>query len=147
MAYNMFAGTPGSSGLFTTTPTGQPVVDPQPYFATGPASGLYSAGSSESVTYFEWMIFNTSDSVPATPTGGSWNFSTNSGIAPVGWLSSPPADSTYAVWMSTAVVDSRNPTTITWSAPGKYLMNKQIYVSATPPANPAINDLWYDLGA
>lgn len=135
----------GSSGLFGLS--NGAVSSKTFYKSSNETTGLHGSSSSDTVTYFEWLVFNTSDSLPATPTGGAWNFSTNTGVAPVGWTNSPPSNPTYAVWMSIAVVDSRNPTVLTWSVPGKILSNNQIYVSVTPPANPSINDLWYDLGA
>ena len=93
------------------------------------ASGVFYANSSESVglygntvyfgaTYFEWLVFKVSATTPATPTGGSWDFTTNSGTTPVGWTSVPPTDYSGVVWMSIAVVDSNNPGTLTWSVPG-----------------------------
>jgi hypothetical protein len=111
------------------------------------SSGLYGNNTVFGGTYFQWTIFNTSDSLPATPTGGTWDFTANTGTPPSGWLLSPPSNPTYRVWESLAIVSSRNPTTITWSVPGKFLNNNQIYVSVTAPPAPALNDLWYDLGA
>jgi len=79
--------------------------------------GLYGTGSSGG-TYFEWFIFYDSATAPATPTGGSWSFTTNTGTAPSGWLSAPPASPTNLVWVSIAVVDSRSTSSLTWSTPG-----------------------------
>lgn len=93
------------------------------------ASGVFYANSSESVglygntvyfgaTYFEWLVFKVSATTPATPTGGSWDFTTNSGTTPTGWTSLPPTDYSGVVWVSMAVVDSNNPGTLTWTVPG-----------------------------
>ena len=79
--------------------------------------GLYGIGSSGG-TYFEWFIFYDSATAPATPTGGSWSFTTNTGTAPTGWLNAPPASPTNLVWVSIAVVDSRSTSSLTWSTPG-----------------------------
>ena len=79
--------------------------------------GLYGTGSSGG-TYFEWFIFYDSATAPATPTGGSWSFTTNTGTAPTGWLNAPPASPTNLVWVSIAVVDSRSTSSLTWSTPG-----------------------------
>lgn len=79
--------------------------------------GLYGTGASGG-TYFEWFIFYDSATAPATPTGGSWSFTTNTGTAPSGWLSSPPQSPTNLVWVSIAVVDSRSTSSLTWSTPG-----------------------------
>jgi len=91
------------------------------YGASAESVGLYGIGSGTGNTYFEWFIFNDSATAPATPTGGSWSFTTNTGTAPSGWLNAPPASPTNLVWVSIAVVDSRTSAALTWSTPG--LMN------------------------
>ena len=88
------------------------------YGASAESVGLYGIGSGSGGTYFEWFIFNDSATAPATPTGGSWSFTTNTGTAPSGWLNAPPASPTNLVWVSIAVVDSRTSATLTWSTPG-----------------------------
>lgn len=88
------------------------------YGASAESVGLYGIGSGSGGTYFEWFIFNDSATAPATPTGGSWSFTTNTGTAPSGWLNAPPASPTNLVWVSIAVVDSRTSSTLTWSTPG-----------------------------
>lgn len=79
--------------------------------------GLYGIGSPGG-TYFEWFIFYDSATAPATPTGGSWSFTTNTGTTPTGWLNAPPASPTNLVWVSIAIVDSRSTDDLTWSTPG-----------------------------
>lgn len=89
--------------------------------ATGSeSSGLYGNNTNFGGTYFEWFIFQTAATQPATPTGGSWNFATNSGTAPSGWTSSPPSAPTNNVWVSIAVVNSKNTDALVWSAPGMF---------------------------
>ena len=70
-------------------------------------------------TYFQWFIFQESVGQPATPTGGSFDFTTNVGTAPVGWSALSPDVPVNPVWFSTAFVDSRNPTLFTWTEPSK----------------------------
>jgi len=82
------------------------------------STGLYGNNTVFGGTYFEYLIFIESASAPATPTGGSWNFATNVGTPPTSWLNSPPVNPTFTVWLSIAVVNSKTPTTLTWSAPG-----------------------------
>lgn len=88
------------------------------YGASAESVGLYGIGSGSGGTYFEWFIFNDSATAPATPTGGSWSFTTNTGTAPSGWLNAPPASPTNLVWVSITVVDSRTSAALTWSTPG-----------------------------
>ena len=88
------------------------------YGSSSESTGLYGIGAASGGTYFEWFIFYDSATAPATPTGGSWSFTTNTGTAPSGWLNAPPASPTNLVWVSIAVVDSRSTSTLTWSAPG-----------------------------
>lgn len=88
------------------------------YGSTSESTGLYGIGAASGGTYFEWFIFQDSATAPANPTGGSWSFSTNTGVAPTGWVNSPPPAPVNQVWVSIAVVDSRNVTTLVWSTPG-----------------------------
>ena len=82
------------------------------------STGLYGNNTVFGGTYFEWLIFKESATAPATPTGGSWDFTTNVGTTPTGWLNSPPLAPTNTVWLSLAIVNSKTPTTLVWSVPG-----------------------------
>ena len=77
--------------------------------------GLYGNTTTFGGTYFEWLIFQESATAPATPTGGSWSFVTNSGTAPAGWASAPPTNPTNPVWFSIALVNSRDTAALVWS--------------------------------
>ena len=88
------------------------------YGSVSESTGLYGIGAASGGTYFEWFIFQDALTAPATPTGGSWSFSNNTGTPPTGWVVSPPPAPVNQVWVSIAVVDTRNPTTFTWSVPG-----------------------------
>lgn len=79
-------------------------------------------------TYFEWFIFKESSGQPATPTGGSWDFSANVGTPPTGWTSTIATVPLNTLWMSIAFVDSRNPTVLLWSAPG-LLSDSSVYAT------------------
>jgi hypothetical protein len=81
---------------------------------------LYGNNTNFGGSYFEWFIFQVADIQPATPTGGSWNFTTNTGTPPAGWLTVPPANPTNTVWVSIALVNSKTASTLTWSVPGKF---------------------------
>jgi hypothetical protein len=84
------------------------------------STGLYGNNVSFGGSYFEWFIFQQSDLQPATPTGGSWDFSTNTGVAPAGWSSVPPSNPTNKIWVSIAVVNSKSTSPLDWSAPGLF---------------------------
>jgi hypothetical protein len=86
--------------------------------STSETVGLYGNTTQFGGSYFEWFIFQEAVTQPATPTGGSWDFTTNTGTAPTGWTQSPPSNPTYSVWVSIALVNSKTPTTVTWSTPG-----------------------------
>ena len=88
------------------------------YGSTSESTGLYGIGAASGGTYFEWFVFQDSATAPPTPTGGSWNFSNNTGTPPTGWVVSPPPAPVNQVWVSIVVVDSRNVTTLSWSVPG-----------------------------
>jgi len=99
----------------------------------GESNSLYGTSLSatpSSFIYFEWFIFKVSTGQPATPTGGSWDFLTNTGIPPAGWVSSINGVPLDNLWFSIAFVDSRNPTNITWSTTGLISAATSIYASA-----------------
>lgn len=85
------------------------------------STGLYGNNTVFGGTYFEWFIFKESATAPATPTGGSWDFTTNIGTAPAGWATIPPTSPTQIVWASIAIVNSRTPTTLVWSIPATWV--------------------------
>ena len=107
-----------TGGLYGDSPTGAVVAGPD-----GESAGLYGQAVVYGGTYFEWSIFYVSPTQPATPTNGSWNFETNVGTLPSGWLMSPPSNPTSTVWVSISIVNSRNENTLTWSTPGLYFMS------------------------
>ena len=102
-----------TGGLYGSSPNGTQVAAPG-----AETAGLYGNPSTVGGTYFEYLIFIESATAPSTPTGGSWSFVTNTGTPPSGWSNSPPANPTTAVWMSIAVVNSRNTAVLVWSTPG-----------------------------
>jgi len=102
-----------TGGLYGSSPSGVEIVS-----AGAETVGLYGNPATVGGTYFEWLIFIESASQPATPTGGSWSFATNTGVAPSGWSSVPPNNPGQYVWMSIAVVNSRNTSALDWSVPG-----------------------------
>jgi hypothetical protein len=102
-----------TSGLYGSTSTG--TVAPQ---SGSESVGLYGNNTVFGGSYFEWLIFLDSVSTPATPTGGSWSFVTNTGTPPTGWSNNPPQTPTGKVWISIALVNSKSTATLTWSTPG-----------------------------
>jgi hypothetical protein len=119
------------------------------YGSVSESTGLYGIGAASGGTYFEWFIFQDSATAPATPTGGSWSFTTNTGTAPAGWVASPPASPVNQVWVSLAIVDSRSTSALTWSVPGlmsnfgNSVANYLTFVATSAPAYSA-GRLWYD---
>jgi hypothetical protein len=65
-------------------------------------------------------VFQSSASAPATPTGGSWDFTTNTGTPPAGWSTTPPTSPTTLIWVSIALVNSKTASSLTWSVPGQF---------------------------
>jgi hypothetical protein len=118
------------------------------YGTSSESTGLYGVGAPSGGTYFEWIIFQDSLTQPATPTGGTWNFQTNTGTAPAGWVASPPASPVNQVWVSLAIVDSRS-SALTWATPGlmttfsNSVANYLTFASNSSPAYSA-GRLWYD---
>lgn len=102
-----------TGGLYGSSGTGALIAQPG-----SESSGLYGSTTSFGGTYFEWFIFKEAVSQPATPTGGSWNFQTNIGTPPTGWTLQPPSAPVNQVWVSIAVVSSKNASSLSWSVPG-----------------------------
>ncbi len=115
------------------------------YGSVSESTGLYGIGAASGGTYFEWFIFQDSATAPATPTGGSWAFSNNTGTPPSGWVISPPPSPVNQVWVSIAVVDSRNAATLTWSVPGLMTGSGLPILSASgvPSAGTGLNGQLY----
>ena len=91
------------------------------------------------IVQFQWFIFQSSLTAPATPTGGSWNFQTGVGTPPSGWSDAPPASPSNEVWVSIALVSSLSPSTFTWSAPGLWYQQGaagQVAVGTTTTLSP-----------
>jgi hypothetical protein len=102
-------------GLYGKSPNGSAVATP-----SSESAGLYGNATTFGGTYFEWFVFQVATTQPATPTGGSWSFTTNTGTAPTGWTLQPPASITAPnqVWVSITLVNSRNTDALVWSTPG-----------------------------
>lgn len=110
------------------------------YGNTSESVGLYGTSTTSfGGTYFEWFIFQQSASQPATPTGGSWDFTTNTGTPPTGWSSTPPTSPTTLIWVSIAVVNSKNTSDFTWSTPGQFAYSSgaglPILINTTAPGS------------
>ena len=102
-----------TGGLYGSSTIGTQVAAPG-----GESNGLYGNPATIGGTYFEYLIFQESATAPATPTGGEWNFAINEGVPPSGWSNSPPPNPSNRVWLSIAVVNSRDTSSLDWSVPG-----------------------------
>lgn len=102
-----------TGGLYGSSATGALVASPG-----SETAGLYGSSVNFGGTFFQWFIFQQASTQPATPTGGSWNFTTQVGTPPSGWSNSPPPAPTNEIWVSIAFVNSRSTSTLTWSEPG-----------------------------
>ena len=102
-----------TGGLYGSSSTGALVASPG-----SESAGLYGSNVNFGGTFFQWFIFQQASTQPATPTGGSWNFTTQIGTPPSGWSNSPPPAPTNEIWVSIAFVNSRSTSTLTWSVPG-----------------------------
>lgn len=118
-----------TSGLYGSSPTGGLVAAPG-----SESAGLYGNSTNFGGTYFEWFIFQQSATAPATPTGGSWNFLTNTGVPPTDWTSAPPTNPSTTVWFSIAIVNSRDNAALTWTVPAPFV--KQGPTGSVGPTGP-----------
>lgn len=73
---------------------------------------------------FQAVVFRRDSSIPSTPTGGSFNFGTNTLTAPSGWNVSPPGGSNIMYASRTQFQisgDTGTDTSVTWSTPAKFV--------------------------
>jgi len=77
------------------------------------------AGLTGLSTYL-FSVFKRSATAPSTPTGGQYNFTTNTPTAPTGWSITAPSG-TDPLYVSTVLTSTSGPTgidsTLTWSSP------------------------------
>jgi hypothetical protein len=131
-----------TGGLYGNSATGALIAGPG-----AESSGLYGNNTNFGGTYFEWFIFQTSATQPATPTGGSWNFQTDTGTAPAGWTNAPASNPTNPVWISIALVNSRATTPLVWSTPGVLSYSGTINGSGAPTSGVGqIGELYIQTG-
>jgi len=129
-------------GLYGKSPNGSVVAQPG-----SESAGLYGNGTTFGGYYFEWFVFQTSATQPATPTGGSWNFQTDSGTAPSGWTNAPASNPTNPVWISIALVNSRSTSPLVWSTPGVLSYSGTINGSGAPTSGVGqIGELYIQTG-
>jgi hypothetical protein len=128
--------------LYGKSPNGSVVAQPG-----SESAGLYGNGTTFGGYYFEWFVFQTSATQPATPTGGSWNFQTDSGTAPSGWTNAPASNPTNPVWISIALVNSRSTSPLVWSTPGVLSYSGTINGSGAPTSGVGqIGELYIQTG-
>ena len=128
-----------TSGLYGSGVTGQINQVPGAESVGLYGHSSYSAGSS---VYFEYFVFQDALNQPATPTGGSWDFTSNTGTPPAGWSNIPPSNIVNRIWVSIALVNSsQTGQTLTWSVPGTLTSNGSLPEitsgTGTPTGTPA----------
>lgn len=128
----------------------------------GDGSGLTGLPSGDNgVSIANIAIYKRSASLPATPTGGSYDFGNKSLSVPATWAASPPADNGNPLYVSTVVASANSPVavdeTLDWTVPvifansptngnnGVSIANLAVYKrSGTLPATPSGGS--YDFG-
>jgi len=129
-------------GLYGKSPNGSVVAQPG-----SESAGLYGNGTTFGGSYFEWFVFQTSATQPATPTGGSWSFQTDSGTPPSGWTNAPASNPTNPVWISIALVNSKSTSALVWSTPGVLSYSGTINGSGAPTSGVGqIGELYIQTG-
>ena len=127
-----------TGGLYGYNPIGALVAAPG-----AESSGLYGNATNFGGTYFEWFIFKESATQPSTPTGGVWDFVNNTGTAPTGWTVAPPSNPTNYVWISIAIVNSRDPNAYTWSTPGRWYVTGLAVLSGVGVPTGGVDNQYY----
>jgi hypothetical protein len=116
----------GTDPLWTSTNTfrgdGSTIVGPELAW-TEPTKVVENGESA--VSNYNVPAYAVGTTIPATPTGGSWNFTTATGVAPTGdatWSLTPPAvgvgESIYVSYaLATIIGNTGTDSDLTWSAP------------------------------
>ena len=85
--------------------------------------GIYGSGVNQNANALtgaaEIFCFLESALFPATPVGGTFNFTTGVYVPPSPWTQNPPQSPAVTVWVSSAVVTPAS-IAINWSAPGQF---------------------------
>lgn len=81
----------------------------------------------KSLSSYQVTVYKSSQSAPATPTGGSYNFTTKAFAAPTGWSTSLDGLST-PIWFSNGSVFSDGETNPTWSTPCMYFDHETLSI-------------------
>ncbi len=143
------------SAIFTATVASGPVLKAV-FTANKSRNGLVGQST------YTGMVFQRATSTPATPTGGSFDFGTNTLTAPAGWSTNPPLG-TDQLYVSTFTFSVNGATGIapggTWSVPVVQAINglpgnpgKSTYLmpiyqrAASAPATPAPGSGSYNFG-
>ena len=125
-----------TQNTFQADPTGNVVVGPVGPWTTAVltgqngangtngANGANGANGVNGYSTYLYNVFQSAASTPATPTGGSYTFTTATGVPPAGWLNYPSSSGNNAVYVTTAAVQTTTPnvavTSLTWSSPTQY---------------------------
>lgn len=83
--------------------------------------GMKGDAGNNGVTYFEGTIYKQSAVLPDTPTGGSFNFATNTLVAPSSWLVNEPNATITPTYKCTFLFETADAsatiTATTWTVP------------------------------
>jgi len=87
---------------------------------TNGTNGTNGTDGADGLSTFLFPVYKRASSAPSTPTGGAYNFGTNSGTAPSGWSTSVPSG-TNPIYVSTSLATVQGATgsdsSLTWSSP------------------------------
>lgn len=89
-------------------------------------NGIDGTDGTDGLSVYQFNVFRRASSTPTTPTGGSYDFTNNSAVAPTGWSTTIPSGSD-PVYVSTTTASISGPTgsdtTLTWTAPIELVRN------------------------
>lgn len=108
---------------------GSPII----HGAGGSSGGTGPTGATGDVSFYA-SVFMRSSGAPGTPTGGSYNFATQTLTPPASWSATPPASNGNPLYVSMGVFSAATggtDTTTTWSTPAILVQD-----GATGPTGP-----------
>ena len=108
----------GDTGTDSTVTWGAPILFVQD--GADGADGTDGAAGVNGLSTYLFSVFQRSATLPATPTGGQYNFGTNTGTAPTGWSTSVPTgtDPLYTTSTLASVQGATGTDTVlTWVTP------------------------------
>lgn len=104
---NQFQSPVAGGAAPPTGPWTLPIV-----FTKEGANGVNGTNGANGISTVNYNVFQSANTTPGTPSGGTYNFGTSTGTPPAGWSNTPVSANGAPIWASTASLSSSDPAAI-----------------------------------